>query len=165
MLLAAYLSSDLFRPLKQLEAALGRAARGDFGTRLDTERRDEFGAVNRAFNTLGVATQQRGRGSERPSRSGPAPQASEAPSADGAEGGDAQTSRRTLHQLVGRLRGRVAEFSRGADAPQQRALLADIDGLVRAVTRLTEVGFPLDLTLAETDLRTLLYKVALQVHE
>ena len=33
------------------------------------------------------------------------------------------------------------------------------------MTRLTEVGFPLDLTLAETDLRTLLYKVALQVHE
>ena len=117
LLLAAYLSSDLFRPLKQLGAALGRAARGDFGTRLDTERRNEFGAVNRAFNTLGVATQQRGRGSERTSRSGPAPQASAAPSADGAEGGDAQTSRRTRHQLVGRRRGRCSPTSTGWRAP------------------------------------------------
>jgi two-component system, OmpR family, sensor kinase len=51
-LLAAYLASDLFKPLKALTEALERAARGDYPQELDGERADEFGEANRAFNQM-----------------------------------------------------------------------------------------------------------------
>ena len=45
LLLAAYLVSDLFRPLREVEEALNDVQRGDLKRRLDGERADELGAV------------------------------------------------------------------------------------------------------------------------
>lgn len=158
LLLAAYLSSDLFKPLKQLKEALERAAKGDFGNRLDTERRDEFGAINLAFNNLGAAVRRREYSTSRERL----PRAQEEhPKVDE----EAETSRQMLHQLVGRLQAQVIAFADTPEGSEQQALLAQIDKLSHAVSKMTGFGFPLDLTLAETDLRTLLYEVVVQHHE
>ena len=50
LLLAAYLASDLFRPLRELRQALEDVEKGDLDRRLDEERADELGEVSRAFN-------------------------------------------------------------------------------------------------------------------
>ncbi|MDQ3089200.1 MAG: HAMP domain-containing protein, partial [Acidobacteriota bacterium] len=52
LLLAAYLASDLFKPLKELKQALKRTAEGDYNQELHDSREDEFGEVNRAFNQM-----------------------------------------------------------------------------------------------------------------
>ena len=50
LLLTAYLTSDLFAPLKKTRQALEDVARGDLQRRLDEGRRDEIGEIHRAFN-------------------------------------------------------------------------------------------------------------------
>lgn len=52
LLIAAYLSSDLFRPLRQLSDVLGRIADGDRDARAEEGRNDEIGAVARGINRL-----------------------------------------------------------------------------------------------------------------
>ncbi|NJM87478.1 MAG: HAMP domain-containing protein, partial [Hydrococcus sp. RU_2_2] len=52
LLLAAYLSSDLFAPLREVEQALDDVAKGDLKRRLSEERDDEIGAISRAFNQM-----------------------------------------------------------------------------------------------------------------
>ncbi len=85
------------------------------------------------------------------------------------------TSRLTLHTLVAQLRGRILRFA-GTEAASgdgdsadtaeaKRALVAKIEELAQSVARVTEFGFPLDLNLARTDVRTLLYEVLLRFHD
>jgi HAMP domain-containing protein len=52
LLIAAYLSSDLFRPLRDIAAVLDRLANGDRDARADTARNDEIGVVARGVNRL-----------------------------------------------------------------------------------------------------------------
>lgn len=52
LLIAAYLSSDLFRPLRQLSGVLGRMADGDREARAEEGRNDEIGAVARGVNRV-----------------------------------------------------------------------------------------------------------------
>ena len=52
LLIAAYLSSDLFRPLRQLSGVLGRMADGDRDARAEEGRNDEIGAVARGVNRV-----------------------------------------------------------------------------------------------------------------
>lgn len=146
LLLTAYLSSDLFRPLRRLQEALEGVARGGFNQRLDAERQDEFGAVNRAFNAAAAAARAR----EQP------------PGGLGAQSGPA-TSSRVLHGLLQRLQAQVAGL--GGETPEQRALLESIGELSRTAMRLGAFSFPLDLTLAKSDLRALLYEVVVRFHE
>jgi len=162
-LLAAYLVSDLFRPLKGVEDALRDVGRGDLNRRLDAERSDELGAVSRAFNGMVESI------SERERMGGLA--SNQAAGADGAEedgesgNGSAwrnAPSRVTLHRLVSQLRSRVAQLNDDEAAGaggEQRELVSQLDGLSQAVARVTEFGFPLDLDLSRTDVRALLYRV------
>lgn len=154
-LLAAYLVSDMFRPLREVEDALGDVGRGDLNRRLDAERADELGAVNAAFNGMveGIARRERMGGLA-------------ASLADGEPGNGAAwrnaPSRVTLHRLVSQLRTRVAQLNEGGSpgaAEEQRELISQLDGLSQAVARVTEFGFPLDLDLSRTDVRALLYRV------
>lgn len=71
LLIAAYLSSDLFRPLRELSDVLGRIADGDRGARADAGRNDEIGAVARGVNRLAEAMAA-------PAATAPAPQANSA---------------------------------------------------------------------------------------
>lgn len=46
-------------PVRQIAAGTQRIARGDFGERLDTARRDELGALARSFNQMAAGLAQR----------------------------------------------------------------------------------------------------------
>lgn len=165
-LLAAYLVSDLFRPLKEVENALEDVGRGDLNRRLDTDRSDEIGEVNGAFNAMveNLAERERMGGL-----------ASElADNGNGSDAGEASAwrnapSRVTLHRLVSQLRSRVAQLNEGGisgeAAEEQRELVSQLDGLSQAVARVTEFGFPLDLDLSRTDVRALLYRVFMRFQD
>lgn len=174
LLLTAYLASDLFSPLREVEQALDDLARGDLQRRLDEERDDELGAVNRAFNSMASAIAQRQQ----------VMQTVPASSMDGAssDGSTLQNipSRLMLHQLVSQLRSllatakpsRVSQLAsndgangKTATGESKQQALDQIDRLLQAISRVTEFGFPLDLNLARTDIRALLYEVVLRFHD
>jgi two-component system OmpR family sensor kinase len=165
LLLAAYLASDLFAPLREVEQALDDVARGDLQRRLEEERADELGAVNRAFNRMAEAMQER----EQTIGLARVP----AGIADEASDGSIKNmpSRLTLHTLVSQLRSRVTQLGNREEsnntvtAEDKQELLAQVDRLLQAVARVTDFGFPLDLNLAGTDIRSLLYEVLLRFHD
>ncbi len=166
LLLAAYLASDLFRPLREVEEALGDVEKGDLNRRLDAERADELGEVSRAFNRMVESISERERMGGLTSDL-----------ADGAEGGGGSEngsawrnapSRVTLHRLVSQLRSRAAHLNddeSSGTAEEQRELVSQLDGLSQAVARVTEFGFPLDLELSRTDVRALLYRVFMRFQD
>jgi two-component system OmpR family sensor kinase len=168
LLLAAYLASDLFAPLREVRQALDDLAAGDLERRLDEERADELGAINRAFNHMAEAIQQREQ----------VVQLAAVPAGVAEEGANGSAwqympSRLMLHRLVSQLRSRVTQLGSdneldgdGAVVTQhQQELVSQLDRLLQVVSRLTEFGFPLDLNLARTDIRALLYEVLLRFHD
>ena len=168
LLLAAYLSSDLFTPLKETEAALDDLARGDFQRRLDEERQDELGAINRAFNRMIEAILRREKMMELAAE-GIAPNDVQG-LLDKTDWNDAP-SRVTLHALASQLRSHVSQLSKsdangGAIAvAQKHRLMEQVDQLSQVVLQVTEFGFPLDLNLASTDIRALLHEILLRFHD
>ncbi|HEY9872755.1 MAG TPA: ATP-binding protein [Candidatus Obscuribacterales bacterium] len=175
LLLAAYLASDLFSPLREVKDALDDVAHGDLQRHLEEERKDELGEVNQAFNNMVVAMRKREQlmGLAAVPFSG---------SNDGTEDEVLQhtPSRLMLHQLVSQLRSTASRYANalnpttngseldgnGATAVKDKqALVDELDQLLQAVARVTEFGFPLDLNLARTDIRTLLYEVLLRFHD
>lgn len=52
-----------------------------------------------------------------------------------------------------------------ADAESRRKLVEKVEQLAQAVVRVTEFGFPLDINLASTDVRALMYETLLRFHE
>jgi two-component system, OmpR family, sensor kinase len=163
LLLAAYLVSDLFRPLRDLKQALEDLEKGDFDHRLDEDRADELGEVSRAFNRAADAISRR----ERMER------LVAAPSDGGGDGGSSwrsAPSRVTLHRLVSQLRSRISQLNetengRDGYANEQGELASQLDQLSQAVARMTDFGFPLDLNLSRTDIRALLYRVFMRFQD
>jgi len=162
LLLAAYLASDLFRPLRELRHALEDAERGDLDRRLDEDRADELGEVSRAFNRMVEAISQReqvGALSHETSNSGDS-------AGDGAW--RIAPSRVTLHRMVSQLRSKIVQLnedSTNGGGVDQCELAGELDRLSQAVTRVAEFGFPLDLNLARTDVRALLYRVFMRFQD
>lgn len=148
LLLAAYLSSDLFSPLQDLQQALADLNRGDLQRRLDPERPDEFGEVNRVFNQLAetIAYREQAVSIAVNSDSIPLLEPNQLP------------SRVLLHQLLSQLRSRMDQLTQNTSENHQ-AVTAQLEVLLQAVTRIAEFGFPLDLNLARTDVRLLMYEV------
>lgn len=175
LLLAAYLGSDLFAPLRETEQALDDVARGDMQRRLDAERQDELGAIHRAFNRMMETIAQR----ERVMGLAAVPNFSNPIASDeqnnGINGSTWQNtpSRLMLHTLVSQLRSRVSQLHHHQNengngtvaVNQKQEVIEQLDQLLQAVSRVTEFGFPLDLNLANTDIRALLYEVLLRFHE
>lgn len=155
LLLAAYLASDLFRPLREVRQALEDVRKGDLDQRLDEERSDEIGGVNRAFNQMAESI------SKREQLQGPAQMEEGAEDGDGTAWRNAP-SRVTLHRLVSNLRSRVSQLN---GEQEDNELVRELDQLSQAVARMTEFGFPLDLDLARADVRALLYEVALRFQD
>lgn len=129
LLLAAYLASDLFAPLEEVEEALDDAAKGDFKRRLGEERQDELGAVSRAFNRMMEAM------AERQQVAGLAAVPNGVVK-DGVEDSAWQhlPSRVTLHRLLSQLRSRVTQLQhhngfKGNEEfdGQQRAAIGQLD--------------------------------------
>jgi two-component system, OmpR family, sensor kinase len=159
LLVAAYLASDLFRPLRDVEEALDDVARGDLDRRLDEERSDEIGAVSRAFNRMVAAV------SEREQVGGLAPTAGGETNGNGSAW-RSTPSRVTLHRLVSQIRSRISQLDgdgagEAGEDSGQRELVGQLDRLSQAVARVTEFGFPLDLNLARADVREL-YEVVVR---
>ena len=162
LLLAAYLASDLFRPLRELRQALEDVEKGDLDRRIDEERADELGEVSRAFNrAMGSISRREGLNWIAATAAG--------------EGGDVDTtwkgspSRVTLHRLVSQLRSRISQLDdaggRDGHATKQKELVGQLEGLSQAVARITDFGFPLDLNLSRTDMRALLYRVFMRFQD
>lgn len=178
LLIAAYLASDLFSPLRGLREALEDLARGNLTRRLDEERGDEFGAVARAFNGMADAFGSRQRSAgllTLPSDGSDGRDDGGERVGVGGEWSDLPT-RATLHAAVAELRSRVVRLGDeaadvsaatvdGGPTKEQSGLVADLDRLSLAVARLADFGFPLDLNLARTDVRALLYEVLLRFHD
>lgn len=177
LLLAAYLASDLFAPLRNVRQALDDVAHGDLKQRLDAERGDELGEINRGFNAMveAIAHRERVAAMSIFPNSDPFVEASDS-KINGLAWRDAP-SRLTLHMLISQLRSRVSQIGKhngtkldaatttGTDIIEHEQELVDqLDHLLHAVTRITEFGFPLDLNLASTDVRALLYEVVLRFH-
>ncbi len=58
LLLAAYLSQDLFRPLREMSDSIDRLLSGDSTARVDASRDDELGLLGARFNRLADRMQQ-----------------------------------------------------------------------------------------------------------
>ncbi|MEJ7819874.1 MAG: ATP-binding protein [Rubrobacteraceae bacterium] len=158
LLVAAYLAADLFRPLRDVEDALKDVERGDLDRRLNEERSDELGAVGRAFNRMVAAIAERERTKTL---------VSDSTDEDGNGAAWRNTpSRVTLHRLVSQIRSRISHLEtdgvNGDASGQQQNLVGQLDRLSQAVARVTEFGFPLDLNLARSDIRELLYEVVIR---
>ena len=166
LLLAAYLASDLFAPLKETRQALEDVARGDLQRRLDEGRRDEIGEIHRAFNRMleAIAKREQVMG-----------KAAMGQALDDGERADWEDtpSRLTLHILVSQLRSRVTELcqaeqtdeNRASTGEQENDLMVQLDALADAIGRVADFSFPLDLNLAQTNMHALLYDVFSRFHE
>lgn len=118
-LFAAYLASELFRPLRELREALDRVAQGDFDARVDDGRDDELGEIGRAFNRMveTVALVER---------------------SDDVDSGARVTTRTALQRHVRRLVDAIAE---GDDAKER------VETLARALGSYAEIALPTELDL------------------
>lgn len=173
-LFAAYLSADLLTPLREIKEALLDVSRGDLQRRLNEERKDEIGKIDLAFNKMVEAIQKR----EQMMQLAAVPTGSS--NEEKTDGSDWQQlpSRLMLHQLVSQLRSRVTRLEQqeatvssvpsdngAVPVTPKQELIEDLDGLLQTISRLTQFGFPLDLNLARTDIKALLYEVLLRFHE
>jgi two-component system, OmpR family, sensor kinase len=164
LLLAAYLASDLFAPLGEVEQALNDVAKGDGKRRLNEERTDEMGAINRAFNRMAETIGDRDR------LAGLTNLPTNFVNNNGKQADkDNSTwenipSRLTLHRLLSQLRSQLQlNYDDGVSLTQHKQQLVErLDSLLLAVRRITEFGFPLDLNLARTDIRSLVYEVVMK---
>jgi two-component system, OmpR family, sensor kinase len=164
LLLAAYLASDLFAPLGEVEQALDDVAKGDWKRRLNQERNDEIGAINQAFNRMTETIGDRDR------LAGLTNLPTNFVNNNGKQADkDNSTwenipSRLTLHRLLSQLRSQLQlNYDDGVSLTQHKQQLVErLDSLLLAVRRITEFGFPLDLNLARTDIRSLVYEVVMK---
>jgi len=156
LLIGAYLSGDIFAPLRQLRAALQDLAAGDVDTRVDDQRRDELGEANRAFNRLAEQLSDRDwTGS-----------VGDGAVTDGA--GANGSSRDTLDRLLSGLRDDVAELrSTGitTDPTRTAALLTRIDGLTSVITRIADYADTVGLRLSSVEPAALLRDVVDRIDE
>lgn len=148
LLLGAFLSGDLFRPLHDLRRGLRRLAQGDAAVRIDTDRSDELGGVGTAFNSLAEQLQRQSAHQS----GGDAP----------GESITSDANRLALLRLADRLRSDAGQLSEQVDGPQAEhaaALAAQAEGLHSVVERLAHFAVPLDLHIAPTSVVALLHDV------
>jgi two-component system OmpR family sensor kinase len=151
LLLAAYLASDLFSPLRDVREAIRSVRQGDRRVRLAEDRSDEVGDINREFNAMVAALADRER------RGGAAAGREERLREEGETDWLEMPARLTLHRLVSQMRSNVEQMN-GDDGSRDQ-LVAELRELSRAVQRLTEFSYPLDLNVTRTDVRTMIYGV------
>ncbi|AHY47871.1 Histidine kinase-, DNA gyrase B-, and HSP90-like ATPase [Rubrobacter radiotolerans] len=171
LLLAAFLASDLFTPLRELRNGLGSVRRGDRDIRLPEDRSDEIGELNEEFNRLvgalavrerrgeSEAARERGEGNGIASGSGNG-------LANGYAGGNGEApawvetpTRITLHRMISRMRRDLEGLDGSESEERRRKLSRDLRNLAHAVSRITEFSYPLDLHLTKTDIRETVYGV------
>ncbi len=160
LLLGAYLTSDLFFPLIQVQKALQNAAKGDRESRLDEERADELGAINLAFNRAIESIQHREQLLEL------AALPKDPQLTDYSLNLQDLPSRLTIYKLLYQIRTQLARWANNngaksdpTTATKKQGIIDQLDRLLHAVTHVIEFGFPLDLHLTQADIPELLYEV------
>lgn len=156
LLLAAYLTSDLFSPLLQVQKALQNTAKGDRQFRLDEERGDELGAINLAFNRAIESIEHREQILELAAL--PKEPANKDCNIDIRD----LPSRLTIYKLLYQIRTQLNEWANNNGAktdPKKQSVINQIDRLLHSVTHVIEFGFPIDLHLTQTDIPRVLYEV------
>jgi len=156
LLLAAYLTSDLFSPLLEIQKALQNVAKGDRQSRLDEERADELGAIDLAFNRAIESIQYR----EQLLELAALPKDPEIK--DYSLTLQDRPSRLTVYHLLHQIKKQFDCWAENEDRTnhlKKQAVIEKVDRLLRAVTHVIEFGFPLDLHLTSTDIPALLYEV------
>lgn len=167
LLLAAYLASDLFSPLKEIRNAIRKVRQGDREIRLPDDRSDEIGEINSGFNAMvaTIATRERQSGMENQRTTEDESEPANADNGDSHEGSEASwietPTRVTLHRMVARMRSDIANLeSANGDSPERRRELdSDLKELSQAISRITEFSYPLDLNLTSTNIRETIYGV------
>ena len=160
MLFAGYLGSDLFGPLRVLYEGLTLAAKGSRDIQLDTERNDELGHVNRAFNRLMENFDERERSARESVTNGPTSKRQDATILE------TVASRLRPRKLIAKLEAKVRLLNATAESKSAgKALLKEIHDLIEVIERVTAYYLPLDLQLKSTDVRRLLYDVAAGFHQ
>jgi signal transduction histidine kinase len=163
LLWAAYLSSDLFSPLREIQKALDNVSQGDRQKYLDTERADELGEVNQAFNRMLESLQKR----EKLMELAALKMAGISNSTDNESLWENAPSRLILYQLLKQMRLQLIELDNSHNSNgniktgKKQAIVERLAELLQAVTQMAEFGFPLDLNLTQTDIRALLYDLLL----
>lgn len=139
-LFGAYLGGEVFRPLRDLNAALDAAAYGDRRSRLEEGRDDELGEVARSFNRLMDALEDDATGDD-------------ASGGVGLTGARAELQRRVV-ALDAWLRER--ESSQGGLDDEVSARLRQIS---ETLERAIRFAAPTNLTMAPVDLARLVHDV------
>jgi two-component system, OmpR family, sensor kinase len=150
LLLWAYVASDIFAPLRDLESALSGVARGDLKRRLDAGRDDELGLVSAAFNRAmdGISDLTRGvPAAVEPRESGLVP---------------------TVRRHEEEVRAVVGELLEAVDSPPTaglgRAVVARAEELCATVERILILYQPADLRVEVVDVSALLYEAVASMH-
>ncbi len=161
MLLAAYLASDLFSPLKDVKRAIRGVRQGNRNSRLTEERSDEIGDINREFNLMVEAIALRER------RNGNGSGSDHHDNGDDDDGGSGwleMPARAALHQMISQMRSDVARLEsgdgNGGNGAGRQELADHLEELSRAVERINDFSYPLDLNLERSDMRAMLYGAA-----
>ena len=144
LLIAAYLSHDLFAPLRSLAQTAHRLTLGDFKARAEEDRDDEMGEVGRALNQLAKSIEQRSRIDD--------------PTENPVGGREIEPGGPVLHRLVAQLRAKVRELKE-RPGRTDAAELGQLEDLASAVARHSSLSFPLDLDLEPVDLAALVHGV------
>lgn len=154
LMIAGYLASDIFNPLKDVRRALSSVRRGDRQVRLPEERSDEVGEINREFNAMVSALARRER-NEAITSSDPRDNGSQSEPQN--PEWMRMPARAALHTAVHEMRSKVKALEQQTPDAIPRDLNAELERLSQTVQRITDFGYPLDLTLERTDVRALTY--------
>lgn len=158
LLLSAYISSDLFKPLRDIESGLESAVNGDLTIRLDKERKDEVGKIYTAFNHLldALARKEKLAGGGMPGIM---------PGTNEESDRFSVSSKLVLHSLSTSLLEKI-EYLKINDTVLNESkvkndLVNELTKLSQAVEQVVAFGFPLELKLVRTDISRLLYDMLL----
>lgn len=154
LLLAAYVASDIFAPLAELEGALDDAARGSYERRLNPERDDELGRLHHAFNRAIENIARRGGVIASPSDE---------------RDDDERSARTEIHRIASDVRSAayaVGDATEEGDPAHEAArdVITRVDTLCATVDRIAAFHLPIELSLDRVDLRALLYEYLAEVH-
>lgn len=158
LLLAGYLASDLFSPLRDIKGGLKSVRNGDRHIRLTEERSDEIGDINREFNRMVEAISRRERQKDA---------AASPTQGNGGAPGDHQNAseatrmdlptRVALHRMISRMRSEVGKLGENVVSAEQ--VSTNLEEMAREVSRLADFSYPMDLELERTDVREVVYNV------
>ncbi len=161
LLLSAYIVSDLFKPLKEVETALNNALSSNFRTRLDEDRNDEIGSIYKAFNKLVAVIDTKEKLLHKNSFGG-IESATEAPGLSVEKANLAlRLMNSNLYNEAQQLKNNLYQLEK-EEAKEE--LLNKITELTKTVEQFTGQLFPAALNFTQTDIRQLLYEVLSRYH-